>query len=73
MHGDRITTVIEDRGVDSFSDSRLASGGVGFLADKGESGLLHSLTVSGNDDSTGHFLSWLLGFSRFLGHRVLGS
>jgi len=33
VHGDRITTSIEGEEVDSFVDSTLARGGVGFFAD----------------------------------------
>jgi hypothetical protein len=64
--GDRITTIIEDRGVDSFSDSRLKTGGVGFFADTGEAGLVQSLSVSGNDDSEGRTIYWLISFWRSL-------
>ncbi len=71
--GNRITTLLDGRGVDSFSDSRLKSGGVGFFAEKGETALLHSLAVSGNDDSMGRTLAWVRGFLQFLGSKAFGS
>ena len=62
--GDRITTVIESRGVDSYCDSRLKLGGVGFFAEPGESAVIQSLSVSGNDDPTGRAIFWLGGVYR---------
>lgn len=73
VHGDRNTTVIDGRGVDSFADSRLASGGVGFLAEAGDVALLHSLSVEGNDDTTGRLFAWVLGFGDFLSGKLFGS
>jgi hypothetical protein len=73
VNGDRITTVVEGRGVDSFSDQRLPAGGVGFFAASGDSALVHSLTVSGNDTSAGRAFAWMLGFGRFLSSKVFGS
>jgi hypothetical protein len=71
--GDRLTTMIDGRGVDSFSDALLKSGGVGFFAEKGESARIHSLTVSGNDDPTGRAIAWLRGFYHFLESGISGS
>lgn len=73
VNGERITTAVEGRGVDSFSDQRLAAGGVGFLTSPGETALVHSLMVSGNDTSTGRVFAWMLGFGRFLSSKVFGS
>lgn len=63
---DRITTVIDGNGVDSFTDSRLKTGGVGFFAEKGEAARIQSLTLSGNEDTWGRFLGWWGGFFQFL-------
>jgi hypothetical protein len=71
--GNHITTLLDGRGVDSFSDARLKSGGVGFFAEKGETALVHSLSVSGNDDSTGRTIAWVSGFLQFLGSKAFGS
>ena len=73
VHGDRITTQIDGRGVDSFSDNRLRTGGIGFLAGPGEQSLVHSIAVSGNDDTTGRFWAWIFGFGRFIGGKAFGS
>jgi hypothetical protein len=64
--GERITTMINGRGVDSCSNSKLSVGGIGFFAEAGETGAIHSLSMSGNDDSTGRLLQWLKGFYQFL-------
>ena len=73
VNADRVTTVVDGRGVDSYSDSRLTSGGVGFLADPKETALVHSLTVAGNEDTTGRFLAWTLGYFGFVATKVAGS
>ncbi len=73
VHGDRVSTLIDGRGVDSFTDTRLPTGGIGFLAGPGEQALVHSVAISGNDDPAGRSLAWMLGFGRFLGGKVFGS
>ncbi len=73
VSGERITTVVGGRGVDSFSDSRLRTGGVGFLAGPGEMALIHSMTLAGNDDPNGRTLAWIIGFAQFLARKVSGS
>ncbi|MBI3694901.1 MAG: hypothetical protein HY238_08690 [Acidobacteria bacterium] len=65
ISGERTTTMVFDRGVDSFSDSRLKRGGVGFFAEPGEVSLVHSLSVVGNDDPTGRAIVWVRDFYRF--------
>jgi len=70
VSGERITTLIESRGVDSYSDSRFSSGGVGLLAEKGDAGLYQSIALSGNDDATGRAIFWVWGFCGFLKDKV---
>jgi hypothetical protein len=67
VRGNRITILVNGRGVDSFTEDRLSAGGIGFLADPGDAALVHSLAVSGNDDATGRAFAWVLGFGRYLG------
>jgi hypothetical protein len=69
VQGDQVTTIIDGRGIDSSSDPRLKTGGVGFFSGPGESSLIHSLSVSGNDDQQGRILFWLIGFCRFVSGR----
>lgn len=54
--GNQITTLINGWGVDHWKDDRLARGGVGLMADAGESALIRSISVSGNDDAWGLLL-----------------
>lgn len=54
--GDKITTLVNGWGVDYWQDERLPQGGVGLLADAGESALVRKMTVSGNDDTWGLIL-----------------
>ena len=54
---EQILTLVNGFGVDICKDQKLkSSGGFGFLAEGGESFLVKSLTISGNDDSLGLFL-----------------
>lgn len=53
---DQITTLINGYGVDFWRDNRIEQGGVGLLADAGESSLVRKMTVSGNDDPWGLLL-----------------
>jgi hypothetical protein len=66
VSGDQISTLIDDRGVDSYSDSRLTSGGVGFFADKGETCRIRSMSITGHPDLWGRTIAWVSGFYRFL-------
>ncbi len=54
--GDHITTLVNGFGVDHWKDERLARGGIGLMADAGESALVRHITVSGNDDAWGLLL-----------------
>lgn len=54
--GNQITTLVNGFGIDHWRDERLARGGVGLMADAGESALVRSITVSGNDDAWGLLL-----------------
>jgi hypothetical protein len=63
VHGDRITTSIEGEEVDSFVDSTLARGGVGFFADAGEQARLYWIKVSKNEDLLGRVCAFLSGGS----------
>jgi hypothetical protein len=49
----QLVTFINGRSVDFWRDSRLPRGGVGFWVEKGESGLVRQLAVSGNEDFWG--------------------
>jgi len=53
---DQITTLVNGYGVDFWRDDRIEQGGVGLLADAGESALVRKMTVSGNDDPWGMIL-----------------
>ncbi len=54
--GDQITTLVNGWGVDFWRDDRLPQGGVGLLADAGESALVRRISVTGNDDTWGLIL-----------------
>ncbi len=66
LSGNQIITLIDQRGVDSCTNSRLPTGGVGFFSEKGEAGRVHSMSLSGNPDTTGRLIYWLRGFYHFL-------
>lgn len=53
---DQITTLLNGYGVDFWRDNRIEQGGVGLLAEAGESALVRKMTVSGNDDPWGLLL-----------------
>jgi hypothetical protein len=55
IQGDNFTITINGQLVESWSDSRLKSGGVGLFADKGEVAHVRSIHVTENED----FLGWL--------------
>jgi hypothetical protein len=57
------STMVNGTMVDSWSDSRLPSGGVGFFAENGEVATLRYVTVSDKDTLIGRVLSYL-GFLR---------
>jgi len=54
--GANVTTLINGWGVDHWRDGQLKRGGVGLIADAGESALIRQMTVSGNDDTWGLIL-----------------
>ena len=56
VRGEQITTLVNGWGVDYWKDRTLATGGVGFLSDAGETAVVRKLTVTGNDDTWGLIL-----------------
>ena len=54
--GDQITTLVNGWGVDFWRDDRIPQGGVGLLAEAGESALVRNMKVTGNDDTWGLIL-----------------
>jgi hypothetical protein len=64
--GDRVTTMIDERGVNSFSDSAHRRGGIGFFGDRGDNGLIRAISISGNDDTTGRAIYWMKGINVFV-------
>jgi hypothetical protein len=54
--GESVTTLINGWGVDHWRDGAIERGGVGLIADAGESALVRKMTVSGNDDTWGLIL-----------------
>jgi hypothetical protein len=54
--GNQITTLVNGFGIDHWKDERLARGGIGLMAEAGESALVRRITVSGNDDAWGLLL-----------------
>jgi len=63
VHGDTVTTSIEGEPVDTFVDTSLARGGVGFFADAGEKARLYWIKVSKNEDWLGRVCAFLSGGS----------
>jgi hypothetical protein len=57
---DQILTTINGYGADAWKQPKLRAGGAGLLAEKGESFLVRSLTISGNEDFLGLLLRNLL-------------
>ncbi len=56
VRDNQITTLINGWGVDFWQDSRFERGGVGLLADRGESALVRKLSIAGNEDTWGLIL-----------------
>jgi len=46
VKGDSFSTLVNDQLVDQWSDSRLASGGIGFFAEEGESAAVHWVSIA---------------------------
>ncbi|HYM11152.1 MAG TPA: hypothetical protein VEU62_10480 [Bryobacterales bacterium] len=53
---DQIITIINGFGVDEWKHLKMQTGGLGFLAENGESFQIKSLAISGNEDFLGLFL-----------------
>jgi hypothetical protein len=54
--GENVTTLINGWGVDHWRDGQIERGGVGLVADAGESALIKKMSVTGNDDTWGLIL-----------------
>lgn len=59
VRGSNFSTTINGKMVDTWSDRRLAAGGVGFFAERGELATLRWVTISHRDDLLGRMLSHL--------------
>ncbi len=59
VRGDAFSTTVNGQMVDTWTDSRLRSGGVGFFTDHGEDAALRWVTVSDRDNFVGRVLSYL--------------
>jgi len=58
VSGDRIVTSIEGEEVDSWTDTALAKGGIGFFAEAGERAKLYWVKVAHNDDWIGRICAY---------------
>jgi hypothetical protein len=61
VEGDHLITSIDGEEVDTFTNTTLASGGVGFFAAANERARLYWMRVSKNDDWLGHMCGFLVG------------
>ena len=59
IRGAQFTTYLDGRLVDTWSDSSLARGGVGFFADPGETAYIRWVDVAHQDDPLGRLCSYL--------------
>ena len=59
IRGAQFTTYLDGAIIDTWSDSSLVRGGVGFFADAGESSYIRSIEVAQNDDAIGRLCSYL--------------
>ena len=59
VRGDAFTTYVDGQVVDTWADSSLASGGVGFFSDAGEIAYIRSVDVVYQDDLLGRLCSYL--------------
>jgi hypothetical protein len=59
VRGNRFVTSIDGEEVDSFIDTKLVAGGVGFFSEAGERARLYWMRVSRNDDFLGHVCAML--------------
>jgi hypothetical protein len=70
VKGDDFSAAVNGQMVDSWSDEKLRSGGVGFFADNGEVASLRYVQITDKDTVLGRFLSYL-GFLRPIALPVL--
>jgi hypothetical protein len=61
VRGNQFTTSIEGEQISSWTDSTLASGGIGFFSDAGERARLYWMKVSKNQDWLGRICSYIAG------------
>ena len=61
VRGNRVVTSIEGQEVDSWTDDRFKTGGVGFFSDAGESARVYWIKVARNQDWLGRVCSYLAG------------
>ncbi len=61
--GDSLTTLVQGQVVDTFNDSRLRTGGVGFFSAKGEQSRLRWIEVSHQYDTLGRLCALLAPYS----------
>jgi hypothetical protein len=59
LRGDDFTLMVQDKMADFWSDSRLKTGGIGFLCGKGESAHVRSVEVSHQNDTLGRFCAYI--------------
>jgi hypothetical protein len=59
VKGDRFSTMVNGRMVDSWSDKRLKTGGVGLFADPGEVATVRYASVSDRNTLTGRLFSYM--------------
>ena len=59
IRGAQFTTYLDGVIIDTWTDSSLVGGGVGFFADAGESAYIRSIHVAQNDDFMGRLCSYL--------------
>jgi len=64
IRGADFTTYVEGRLVDTWTDSSLAHGGVGFFSDSGEAAYIRSVQVAENNDLLGRFCSFIAAVDR---------
>jgi hypothetical protein len=60
IRGDQFTTYLDEREIDTWSDSSLARGGFGFFADAGEAAYIRWVNVAYQDDSLGRLCAYLV-------------
>jgi hypothetical protein len=63
VRGSRVSASVEGQNVDSWTDSLMASGGVGFFSEAGERARLYWMKVSKNQDWLGVVCSFIAGSS----------